>query len=193
MPATDCVSATAAASQVLAGADAVMGFQSQCGLSRATQLKCQYTDDGRLWETNKYGVYEVLAHELLLYFILLGGAGGQGGHMHPGGAICRQWEGGVPFKAPLALCSAPGRVLRETMPYLNGPHEFGMQTYVGLHKQDFQAALQTRSGSKTGSACPVHKVSGNHCSICCDSMQPVRWLCMLCCNALQNKICPAHS
>lgn len=36
-----------------------MGFRNQCGLSRAAQLKCQYTDDGRLWETNKYGVYEV--------------------------------------------------------------------------------------------------------------------------------------
>ena len=71
MPATDCVLATAAASQVLAGADAVMGFRNQCGLSRAMQLKRQYTDDGRLWETNKYGVYEVLAHKLLLYLFLL--------------------------------------------------------------------------------------------------------------------------
>lgn len=71
MPAADCVAATAAALQVLAGADAVMGFQNQCGLSRTMQLRCQYTDDGRLWETNKYGVYEVFAHKLLLYLILL--------------------------------------------------------------------------------------------------------------------------
>lgn len=71
MPAADCISATAAASQVLAGADAVMGFRNQCGLTRAMQLKRQYTDDGRLWVTNKYGVYEVLGHELLLYLIML--------------------------------------------------------------------------------------------------------------------------
>ncbi|KAL3157789.1 hypothetical protein ABBQ32_012213 [Trebouxia sp. C0010 RCD-2024] len=58
--ATACVPATASATQVLAAADAVMGFRHQCGL-RVTQLKCQYTDDGRLWETNKYGVYECAA------------------------------------------------------------------------------------------------------------------------------------
>lgn len=58
MAATASVPATAAATQVLAADDTVMGFRNQCGL-RAAQLKCQYTDDGRLWETNKYGVYEV--------------------------------------------------------------------------------------------------------------------------------------
>ncbi len=39
-----------------------MGFHNQCGLTRADTTKCQYTPDGRLWETNKYGVYEVSSH-----------------------------------------------------------------------------------------------------------------------------------
>ena len=56
MPATD------AATQVLARADEAMGFHNQCGLTRADTTKCQYTPDGRLWETNKYGVYEVSSH-----------------------------------------------------------------------------------------------------------------------------------
>ena len=59
VPAAASVPATEAAKQVLARADAAMGFQNQCGLSRVSQVKCQYTSDGRLWETNKYGVYEV--------------------------------------------------------------------------------------------------------------------------------------
>ena len=58
--AASCVPATEAAREVLARAAEAMGFQGQCGLSRASQTKCQYTHDGRLWETNKYGVYEVM-------------------------------------------------------------------------------------------------------------------------------------
>ena len=62
MAATASVPATEAARQVLARADAAMGFHNQCGLSRASTAKCQYTPDGRLWETSKYGVYEVSSH-----------------------------------------------------------------------------------------------------------------------------------
>lgn len=59
LAATASVPATDAATQVLAWADEAMGFHNQCGLTRADTTKCQYTPDGRLWETNKYGVYEV--------------------------------------------------------------------------------------------------------------------------------------
>ena len=59
MAATASVPTTDAAKQVLMRADAAMAFLNQCGLSRSAQVKCQYTPDGRLWETNKYGVYEV--------------------------------------------------------------------------------------------------------------------------------------
>ena len=121
MPAADCVAATAAALQVLAGADAVMGFRNQCGLSRTTQLRCQYTDDGRLWETNKYGVYEVLAHEFLLYLILLPmcwerkGGGGGGARPHASGRGHLQAMGRVGGEgggdAPLAKSElAPSRI-----------------------------------------------------------------------------------
>ncbi|KAL0021355.1 hypothetical protein WJX77_007695 [Trebouxia sp. C0004] len=58
LAATASVPATDAATQVLARADEAMGFYNQCGLTRAATTKCQYTPDGRLWETNKYGVYE---------------------------------------------------------------------------------------------------------------------------------------
>jgi len=62
LAATASVPATDAATQVLARADEAMGFHKQCGLTRADTTKCQYTPDGRLWETNKYGVYEVSSH-----------------------------------------------------------------------------------------------------------------------------------
>ncbi len=62
LAATASVPATDAATQVLARADETMGFHNQCGLTRADTTKCQYTPDGRLWETNKYGVYEVSSH-----------------------------------------------------------------------------------------------------------------------------------
>ncbi len=62
MAATSSVPATEAAREVLMRAEAAMAFKNRCGLSRASQHKCQYTPDGRLWETNKYGVYEVSNH-----------------------------------------------------------------------------------------------------------------------------------
>ena len=63
--ATSSVLATEAAKQILATADAAMGFHHQCGLSRVAQTEAQYTPDGRLWQTNKYGVYEVSSNMIL--------------------------------------------------------------------------------------------------------------------------------
>lgn len=59
MAATSSVPATEAAKRILGIADQAMGFHHQCGLSRAAQTDAQYAPDGRLWSTNKYGVYEV--------------------------------------------------------------------------------------------------------------------------------------
>ena len=70
LAATASVPATDAAIQVLARADEAMGFHNQCGLTRADTTKCQYTPDGRLWETNKYGVYEVSRHAGLAALLL---------------------------------------------------------------------------------------------------------------------------
>ena len=59
MAAAFSVPATDAAKQILAAADQAMGYHHQCGLSRKAQTEMQYATDGRLLQTDKYGVYEV--------------------------------------------------------------------------------------------------------------------------------------
>lgn len=58
LPATETVCATPEARELLVKADAAMQFRNMCGVARAGN--CHYTKDGRLWETNKYGIYEVM-------------------------------------------------------------------------------------------------------------------------------------
>ena len=53
----DTVVATPEARELLVQADAVMDFRNKCGVQRIGS--CPYTCNGLLWETQKYGVYEV--------------------------------------------------------------------------------------------------------------------------------------